>query len=271
MKKINLILTVIIIGLLISSCAKNENTDELNSNVTNNQIASFEDYYNFLQEETTGSILIQSYTSINSTSVLFDLSSNIEGNNQPLGLQVDGNKYEFFEYSFSEVTNRSSANISNLDLENFYGCTFYLEYQSETINVIRDINDGTVIDSLYIPELIEVSFDNLEDGTIGQGTKVNWNTDNLNTKGVVIGFEYIPTSQFDSEIAEKYPNHLMRGVTTADNGEYVFTSNDFDDLPDNAWISFYVGRTGYSISVQDFGDYSLAGLTVSTAHFQISK
>ncbi|QMU64213.1 MAG: hypothetical protein GKR88_07870 [Flavobacteriaceae bacterium] len=268
--KINIAL-IALLAMFITSCSDDNSiqTEE----ITESKVASFEDYFEFLNTETNGSVIVQSVKTPLSNEA-FMASSSINGNKQPLALKVDENTVSFTNYQYSETANKSYSNVNLEDMSTVFGNQFSVDVTPEQIIASRNSsssNDSN-IESVYIPNLINAQFAGLSNGKIVVGSQISWNFDSQNENGVVIGLEYNPLSQLEESIVSQKSDRLLKGVTLADSGTYTITAQDLAEFPSNSMLTFYVGRAGYNIATDDSGsDYSLAGLTVSRADLQIVK
>lgn len=260
MKNKIIVLTTIFVFSILASCTK-EKTELLNEN--ENKPASFEDYYNFLQEETTAEILITNFGggSVFQTSII--------GNRKPLQLTVDDKSYNYGEWQYNEAQNKSHAMIGSTDYNSVFGNNFDVIVSGSDFNA----KSGTTVDGIYIPDLIEVEFANLDDEKVTVGTIITWNVDKNNTNGVVALVHYTPLAQTSEAIIRDNPEAIRSGFTFVDNGTYTVTAEDLSYFPDNAWIEFEVGRAGFGITTNEDGteDYSLAAVTSKPFSFQIKK
>lgn len=269
MKKIKYLVLAILIPVLYSC------SDESNGVIDGEEqsrISTFEDYFTFLNQETDGGVLIQSMSTVNSNGETYSVISNIKGDKSPLTLKVDDRVLSFNDYNYSSTENRSYSNLSNQDLRAVFGNKFEVELTNSDVQA-RTSNDSQDISSVYIPELVNISFSNLVNGKIGAGTQITWNSDANNTNGVVIGLEYNPLAQLEESIVNEKPDRLLTGVTVDDSGSYIITSSDLSEYPSNSLVTFYVGRAGYNITTDASGnaDYSLAAMTATRADLEIEK
>ena len=126
---------------------------------------------------------------------------------------------------------------------------------------------------MYIPELLKVSVSNLENGKIVAGTKITWNADPKNKKGIIIGAEYRKIHQIDQSIATENPDKIIRGSSLSDTGSYTVTSNDLSFFPKNSVITFTIGRAGYKIINDESGnnDVLVGAYTLVRTDFNITK
>jgi len=242
------------------------------------EIASFQDYFSFLQEETTVNIFIQSYSGSvqGDTDPIPDISASIEGNKKPINIEIENRLYTFNEYDYSDLKKRTyttySPDYRTKDLQEIYGKKFKIDVLNDKLKATGTFESSTTVKSVYIPELIRADFQGLVNGNIVPGTKVTWNADGLNTNGIVVGIEYSASSQYDKSITTNYPDHIMEGYTLPDNGEYTFKASDFIDYPDKADLDFYVARAGFGVTIDNAGkDYKISAMTVSSRRLTIQK
>jgi len=270
MKKIIYISVLSIFSLTSCSDDKGIETNE----ITENKVASFEDYFEFLNTETNGSVIVQSISTPLSSEA-FMASSSINGNKQPLALKVDDEVVSFTNYQYSELAKKSYSNVNLDNMSNVFGNQFTVDITPEQMIASRTSNSSSSnsgVESVYIPNLINAQFSGLSNGKIVAGSQISWNFDSQNESGVVIGLEYNPLSQLEESIVTQKSDRLLKGVTLADSGIYTITTQDLAEFPSNSMLTFYIGRAGFNIATDDNGnDYSLAGLTVSRADLQIQK
>jgi hypothetical protein len=269
MKNIKYIATFLIFLIIGVSCS--DKAEGIMDEETS--IATFEDYFKFLNQETNSGVLIQSMSTINSNGETFSIASDTKGDKAPLTLKVNDRTLSFNNYSYSSKQNRSYSNISNQDLRSVFGNKFEIELTNS--NVFAKTSEAITesLSSVYIPEVVSSSFSNLSQGKVVVGTIINWNTDSLNENGVVIGLEYNPLAQYDELIVKEKSDRLLTGLTVEDNGSYTVTAEDLAQYPSNAMMTLYVGRAGYNITTNSTGevDYSMAAMTVMRADLEIQK
>lgn len=273
MKKNSQIIAIVLLSFVLSYCTKDSKV-EIDDKTTKNKVAIFKDYFDFMNTETNGSILIQSYkTPLSEES--FAAISDIDGNRQPLALKVNDRLISFTNYEYSETTNKSSSNIDLDNMASVYGNFFSVELGSTQVKA-KSTNNTTsstnTNNSVYIPQLIKAKFDDLENGKIVAGSKISWNFDDNNEKGVVILLEYDPYSQLNAEIVSQKPERYIKGITVAEGKSYVVSADDLNGFVSGAMLTFYLGRAGYSIATDNDGnDYSLAAYTMSMTDLDIKK
>lgn len=268
----NKIYTALVASIAVFAFSCSDDSGVQTEEITENNIASFEDYFEFLNTETNGNVVIQSIETPLSNEA-FMASSSIVGNQQPLTLKANENTINFTNYQYSESANESYSNITLSNMSSFFGNQFTVNIVNKQI-VAKSSESSEIssIESVYIPNLINAQFSGLNNGKIVAGSQISWNFDNQNENGVVIGLEYNPLSQLEETVVAQKPDRLLKGVTLDDTGSYTITAQDLTEFPSNSMLTFYVGRAGYNIATDDDGnDYSLSGLTVSRADLQIKK
>jgi hypothetical protein len=273
MKKI---VYISILSLCVSiACSDNIETET--STVTENKVASFEDYFEFLNTETDGSVIAQSISTPLSNEA-YMVSSSIKGDRAPLNLKVENKTFRFSNRQYSTTTNKSYSNVNVDDLSEIFGNKFNVELTSSFIAANKsddkttNSTGGNSEESVYIPNIVKAEFLGLQDNNIVSGSEIVWNADSENENGIVISFEYDPLSQLEESIANQNPDNHLKGVTTEDDGSYTIIAQDLAEFPDNAIITIYVARAGFGISTNINGeDYSLAGVSAKVADFKVKK
>jgi len=265
MKKI--ISSICLFALLISC---NQESYLIESNNNSQNVTSFEEYIKFFDPETEAHILIQSSNSINASNNIWNINSSIKGDKLPYDLFIDNLMFTTQEVYRSEQF--SNWRISNEDLHSLYGKKFRLE-KSE--NVIRGLNtnESSSENDIYIPKLLNAQLSNLQNNSIGVGTTITWNADNLNKRGIIMTMEYKPLDQKDERIATNFTLPIMRGDTMPDSGQYTVTANDLRDFPDGSTISFHIGRAGFTIvnNSESEVEYSVGAYTTIRGDYSIKK
>lgn len=276
MKKIFLYTVAIITTFSTSSCTNDGVQNISRSEESSNRIASFEDYYKFISSDTKNKVIIQNIGSAYTNEKIQSVSAISKGGNKVLEFFANGKNYTS-DKSFKGSNSTSWS--SNENVNSLYGKKLFLNYSNSRINLSTTKGASNVANkgeedgelSLYIPEIINAKVSGLVNNKIVPGTRVTWNADNLNEKGVVFGVEYSPLAQTDSKIAEQNASRIVRGTTFIDNGSYTITKEDLDKFPNGASLSFYIGRAGYVISndgnIEE--DFSVAAYTAVRSDFDI--
>jgi len=176
------------------------------------------------------------------------------------------------DYYYSQ-NNDFSMSDTALYMAEFYGKAYGLKL---TENSLEAKSDGSIINpegQMYIPKLFyPVTYENLTvDEKVTAGTTVKWNKDERNENGVLIKFEYSPSTQSDLMNRINYPEYIRGGKIVEDIGDYTFSASDFSDFPSNADLDFSIERVGYTTFTDKNGDdCSIAGLIISMAGYTIS-
>ena len=274
MKNIKILFIYItILSVFFVSCTK----DKVEIETEEQEIASLEDYFNFMHEETSVNVFVQSYTTNVDPTHSHNISASIEGDKKPMDIDIEGHLYSFNKFSYSDTKKRTystgnNPDLNSLDLQNIYGKKLKIEVFSDKLKATGDAASSNSVESVYIPKLIDANFTGLSNGNIVAGTKVKWNADGLNTNGIVVGVEYSPNALPNASISKTSSEHLITGITLPDNGEYTFTVNDLSYFPNNAYLDFYVARAGFGVTLDNEGkDYAISAMTVSKAMFPIQK
>ena len=263
MKKI----MIVCCSIILFSCS-NENSEI--DKTPENKIASFEDYLKFMNTETKNSLLIQSVSTLNTPNNLYTISARSLENNSALSFKLDGT-----EYSPNDITvnNNSTAwSRTDQDLTTLYGKKLDLTFSNNQV-LARSGSTNETSTNIYIPELVNVNISNLNEGKVVPGTIITWNIDTANANGMVLAIEYSPLAQKEQTIAQTYSTRIMRGSTVQDDGSYTITASDLEHYPDNATLSFYIGRASFTITNDGNpnNDLSVGAYTVVRSDFKIDK
>lgn len=238
MKKIMIVLC----SIFLFSCSK-ENSDI--DRTPENKVASFEDYIKFMNTETKNSLLIQSVSTLNSPNNLFTISARSLESNSALSFKLDGT-----DFSPSEITNNNNCTTwsrTDKDLTELYGKKLELSFSNNQV-LARSGSTNETTTNIFIPELVSVNVSNLVEGKVVPGTTITWNIDTANANGMILAIEYSPLAQKEQAIAQTYSTRIMKGSTVQDNGNYTITASDLESYPDNATLSFYIGRASFTIT-----------------------
>lgn len=259
-----------LLSLLFINC-NNDNSSVIEP-ISDSAIATLKDYQDFLNTETTGALLIQSFETNNSTNgATFSTATSIKGNRMPLTLKIDNTIISFENYYYSKSADKSFSNLDNPKLGEVFGKTFKVELINNQVYAKK--SETSDIESTYIPEIIHPNFINLKDEeTVVPGTQITWNADPKNTKGVIVNLDFDPSTQ-TAEISKLNPNRIAKALTLVDNGSYTITAEDLETFPSNSLLNFYVGRSGFSIAIDtsNNNDYAIGAMTAWRADFIIQK
>ena len=180
----------VLFAIVLVSCKPEDDTFILGGNNEDIgcAVTSIIEYFDFLSTPCEGELMIQSISSEYSEASLTAISS-ISGNRSPLGLLYNGAKaLKDVEYYYSKSSNKSYSNYLSrdfiIDVRQLFGRHFSLDALADNMAVKSMTNTGD--SSMYFPQLINVQFENLDNGKIVPGTIVNWNLDEENSNGIVI-------------------------------------------------------------------------------------
>lgn len=264
--KNKIIILVAFVSIFFQSCSDTES----GLIEQKKEVLTFEDYFAFLNSDAKGTLLIQSLQTINSNTPIFSATSSILGSGTPFSLNINSTVINFTTPYYSLENNRSYANSDDQQFGLVYGASYASSLSNGQIVLTTDDNDP----NLYIPELINISFEGLsEGGKVVEGTIINWNADSKNTNGTVIGFEYNPFIQTQQVLSQK-TERLIKGSTQSDTGSYTVTADDLADFPNDANLTFYIGRAGNRDLINSSTgnkDFTIGAMTVSRADLQIEN
>lgn len=261
MKKIFLYLVFI---QLIGCTSENNNIE--NENATN----KFENFYSIFNIDTKNKILITNYSNLKDNESFSTISYKSLNVNDNKIVKLDNleflnngseyiNGYTIWQYNDNRL-NSLFGNKVNFTLKDKNQSEFQVESENQNVNI-------------YLPKIINVTVSNLNNGRLQVGTIVTWDIDVLNTNGVLIGIEYLPHLQFDENVKNNNPNVIYEGKVVNDSGSYVISESDLVKYPDNATLTFYIGRS--SIVVTNTGevndDTGIGVYTYRSADFIITK
>lgn len=279
MKKIiyTAILSIAIVSF--SSCSKDENIDSSNITEEKNksqslksspEVASFEEYFEFMNSETNAKAIVESFkTSLSSEG--YSATASIVGETNPITLNFPSNLIDFTDFEYSDDVDQTFANKTLGNSSAIYGNHYDVTLTPDEL-VANPAGGPGSSNHIYVPQLLDVTFSGLSNGKVVAGSQVNWNVDADNTNGVVIGIEYNPNAQPNEDVYNAQTKRFLRGATLSDtDGSYTFTSEDFEEFPDDAIVTFYAGRAGFSIIVDNNLDFSLSCLTAFRTDLNIQQ
>lgn len=101
------------------------------------------------------------------------------------------------------------------------------------------------------------------------GKRITWNADPNNLNGVIIILEYDPTNLANLNLQSNNPNLIRNAITVTDNGEYIFTSNDLQNLPVGARITVTAGRASFTeiVDAANQTSYSIYAYTIAEGFY----
>ncbi|WP_340155084.1 hypothetical protein [uncultured Winogradskyella sp.] len=263
MKKITYI---IILSIFSFSCS--DDNHDLETEVDVSSVKTFEDYLEFSNADINNKILIQRVGGLNSSNSINTISTS--STIGAIDLEIDGVSFSGDNIYYGDELINWNNNIDDLSM--FYGKQVNVNVKNKISQAKNDSNSEEIV-SFYIPEIISANLYNLKEGHIQPGSYITWNTDSENVNGIILAVEYKPTSQFSQEMVENYNERLIKGLTIDDVGTYTITEADLAEFPDKANLTFYIGRTGYSIETGNEGenDVYIGAYTSMRADMKIDK
>lgn len=237
MKTINFF-SIVSIFLLITFSSCNKSEVEPEKTKENNTILSKESlmlkYYNFIQQNTNGSISISGYSTLPT---------------QNLASRYQSVKSFFKDQNYSDIALNDVVLVKNND-------NIYTNDDNQKVKDLygKDVNFSfktpsgeQVSKSLYIPQLLYANV-NYDPATfkvlLEENTEIRWNKDDKNTNGVVLILDYDPDL---SPTQETHPKRITKVLGSADNGKYLISANDLSEFPKNGRLMLSLGRAGFNI------------------------
>jgi hypothetical protein len=253
MKKL---LLPLLCAIILTSCSEDysklQNDSSKESLTVNNRISSTEDYYNFLNPQTDDFIMIEDLRNLDGDVIEKNIYSQSR-NSQPIGLLYDGSS---LTGDIQQATDLNYWNGTFDAKKIFTGSYVSSKLDKGTLELVT-ANENE--NSTYVPKILEVKITNLDsEGNVKPGTIISWERDENNDNGVLAGLEYNPESQTNANIAEANRDSNRRFSTIDDNGSYEITSADLNHFPENANLTFYVGRISKIVKVSDDTKRSLS-------------
>lgn len=250
------------------SCSEESHEIDTSSDISN--VKTFEDYLEFANADTDNRIMLQSLGAINNTSTIDVISARSKVQLGSIEFQIDEDQYVGENIFSGDEFITWNSNVDNLS--QYYGKEVDVKVSNKLLQARNSSNSDDVV-SFYIPEIISANLYNLKEGKIQPGSYITWNADPNNVNGIILAVEYKPTSQFTEEMVNEYNERLIKGLTIDDVGTYTITEEDLAEFPDNANLSFYIGRTGYVIETGDEGenDVYIGAYTSMRADMKIDK
>lgn len=99
--------------------------------------------------------------------------------------------------------------------------------------------------NLYIPMVLDVTIGEIPN--LQNGYTITWNADAQNTDGVYIVLEYTPFE--NPRLRPDYPDKIYNYVKVDDIGSYVFSKNDFPDVPGTSLTTLRIIRGAFELPV----------------------
>lgn len=266
-------LLVVFIVVALSSCSKKY------VNVEPTQVSTIMEYYNFLRQDNVGSFSMQQFQTL-ATQNYNSPSTKIGGFFTKAGKAIPKGDVQIGSLLFSpnaaynyEYGNRTSQG------EELYGTDVVFKLNIKNTNgsvaTTGTNDDPTVTDTMYVPKRILLSspiWSN--DNTIQAGTKIEWNIDPKNKRGVVIILDYdpakLPYNQGETPPAGK---RVAKAIPVAEtDGSYTITAADLEGFEKGTKIDFTIGRANFKTTDAGGGDkYALYAYTVVVNKFLVNK
>ena len=244
------VFSVIIAGLLLSGCKKEEVTPDPRAGfVSQDYYMEFYDYLSAMKASVK-TYQIYSFTGIYTdpdSNETVPIITNSEGDAAPDPFVINGQKIEFNDYQYSSSHNFSYADTM-VELNGVFGNNYNLKFNNDELLFDSIVTINAPEKQLYIPKLFQpIEFDNLsKNDEIIDGTMVKWVSDEDNQEGVLIKLEYDPNVQNQSLVdVESYPDYINRGRIVEDNGSYTFRKSNFADFPYNADVHISFEKITY--------------------------
>lgn len=220
------------------SCQKAD-VDPKKSTNDNNSIVNREalllKYYNFIQQNTSGTISISGYSTLP--------TQNLETRQQSIKSYFKDQNYSNIALNDVTLTKNNDQNYVNDDSQKVKG--LYGKDVTFKFNIPSGVE---VSKSVYIPELLYITAD-YDPATfkvlLTEGTEIQWNKDDKNTNAVVFILDYDP--DLSPTTQKTYPNRITKVLGTADDGSYTINTNDLSDFPKDGRLILSVGRAGFNI------------------------
>ncbi len=264
MKKIIYLIGLTII--ILYSCQKNK-LEAISNQVTT--LPTLIEMYNIINTDTDGSIVIQSQVGIdsqdgvrnNNISASSNESGNAKRNNLFTTITVGGIVLG------SNGTARPTGSDQNKEVASLFGTDIPI-----SINHYQAKGEGNTesnAHTLYMPKLISMTHDIDE---ISDGTKISWNADSKNKKGVIIRLEYTALTQQEESISNSNPNNITKGFVLPDNGTLTITNSMLKTFPNKANIIVTLARGNIALlDNKDETTYKAGGITSVMTQATVSK
>lgn len=265
------LLCPIILPSALNSCSKKDKINDIGGNGSTEPAAVMA-YYNFLNQKTSGSFYVSSYTT--QASQDFPRNTQVGGffKDPAIGKAVAGGIINIGGLSFSgDETNNYQYGLTQNQGENFYGSSINFKLDPNKTGNTKPLVDA----QLYIPQkmyFLNPAYSN--NPVLKYPETLKWNKDDLNTKGVLVALEYDPEMGANAVIkAQGYTQKIYRALTTIDNGSYELKTDDVTDFPNGGYLAITLTRANFKI-VQDkqlTNSYSIYGYSTIMGLFKLQK
>ncbi|QNK77090.1 hypothetical protein H7F37_13375 [Winogradskyella sp. PAMC22761] len=256
---------IICIAIFTFSCS--EESHELNTSAEISNTKTFEDYIAFNYADVDNKITVQRMGALNTTASINTISTTSKIG--AIELELDGTPFKGDNIYYGKNATNWTNNVEDLSM--FYGKEVTIDLSNNSLQAKNGSSSNSV--SFYIPDIIVANLYNLNEGRIQSGSYITWNSDSENANGITLAVEYKPMSQTDEDMYNDYSERLIKAITVDDIGSYTITDADLAEFPDDANLTFYVGRVGYVLETGSEGsnDVYVAAITSMRADMRIDK
>jgi hypothetical protein len=258
---------------IFSSCSKKDVSVEATAPST------IMEYYNFLRQDNVGSFSMQQFQTA-ATQYYSSPITKVGGFFTKAGKAIPKGDVQIGNLLFSPnaAYNYEYGN-RGIQGEELYGTDVVFKLNIKNTNggvATMGANDEpTVTDTMYVPKSILLSspiWSN--DNTIQAGTKIVWNVDPKNKRGVVIILDYdpakLPYNQGETPPAGK---RVAKAIPVTDtDGSYTITAADLEGFEKGTNIDFTIGRANFKTTDAGGGEkYALYAYTIVVNDFKVIK
>lgn len=196
----------------------------------------------------------------------FQISENIIfcyflGEYIPNNLMVNGTKLGFLNTQFQQDENKTYFS-SIFDFSELYGKFISVESEEDSFKILSSEIEKS--SSIYIPKLLEIEVSNLNNGRLVTGGVLNWNIDDINSKGVLLSiyFEYLKQDE-GFELPSNYDVVIEVTRIIEESGEYIFKEEDLAVFPSNAKLSIGLSRicNGEVVGLNSEKDFTIRAIS----------
>ncbi|HEY9705528.1 MAG TPA: hypothetical protein V6C58_24030 [Allocoleopsis sp.] len=190
--------------------------------------------------------------------------------------RIQGSYRSPFISQGQSVILNSVTNLAAVDTYNFLlnsdAAIIPLYGNSVNIDIGFRINNNQYVGSksMELCSKLEILSDNnfsTGQGILQNGTSISWTLDNSNTDSyIIVAITYDPNDIDNAQIGSTDP--IYNNFLLADNGNYIFTTEDIKMFPDDAFVKINFYRLQFTIGthVQSERDFAFGGYSC----FQLS-
>jgi hypothetical protein len=205
--------------------------------------AAASDYYTFLSQSSNGTLVLQSYATIDSqgVSTLTDVEGVYTDTNRNI---LTGGPMSIGNMTFSDSIVGTQYYYGGIPIQgaSYFGTT--LLYKLNPV-ISGQVTGAPLQSNLYAPALININSPSIG-SKVNTGTKITWNADPNNTKGILIELKYDPTAKSNLALSTAYPSEITRSATATDNGSYTFKGIDLAGFPAGSSLNLNLSRYNYA-------------------------